>query len=363
MSALVDALRRTVGWIGLPAYAAAIASRNAAFDRGRGVTRLGLPVISVGNLSTGGTGKTPTVMWIARRLAQAGVAPAIAMRGYKGDGAGRSDEADEYRRCLPGVPLAVGADRVARLGELLASPAGARVRCIILDDGFQHRRIARDLDIVLIDATRPPWSDRLLPVGDLREPVASLARAGAIVLTHAERVVPEVIASMIAQLPDRPVAVARHTWSGLRVVDAAGPERAEPVQWLAGRRVLVLAAIGNGPAFADAVAAHVGPTGQVVPMLRPDHDALGPATIARAVAAVGEHRLSAVVTTEKDWSKIAPAAGASSERPAPPWPCPVVVPTLELTFDRGGDELASLALAAARGASAGVGGKSLSSSP
>ncbi|MBL8756996.1 MAG: tetraacyldisaccharide 4'-kinase, partial [Phycisphaerae bacterium] len=176
------------GWLGVPlarVYGAVVGWRNARFDRGVGVTRVGVPVVSVGNVSVGGTGKTPMVMWLARRLMERGERPAIALRGYKGGrGGAGSDEATEFRRWLPEVPLAVGGDRVATIGALRGSAEGARVSCVLLDDGFQHRRLHRDLDVVLVDATRDPFADRLLPAGWLREPVEGLKRAGAVVLTR-----------------------------------------------------------------------------------------------------------------------------------------------------------------------------------
>lgn len=169
-------------------YAREIRRRNRAYDRGGRVTRLDRPVISVGNLSAGGTGKTPMVMKLATALLEAGHHPCIAMRGYKA-AAGRSDEAEEYRARLVNVPVVAQPDRISGLRALFATEVGRDVDVVLLDDGFQHRRLARDLDIVLVDATRSPFEDRLLPAGYLREPPASLERAQAVVITHAEAVV------------------------------------------------------------------------------------------------------------------------------------------------------------------------------
>lgn len=344
------ALRRSVGWVGVPFYAAAVAARNRLYDAGVGVVRLPLPVISVGNLSTGGTGKTPLVAWLARQLLAAGHRPVIALRGYRGDGRGGSDEADEYRRSLTGVPLAVGADRVATIGRVLASPEGAGATVVLLDDGFQHRRIARALDVLVVDATRPPDRDRLLPVGDLREPAASAARVGprgGVVITRADLAPPGAVQALAAwarATAGAAVAVTRHTWAGLRVLEG-NRERHEVAAWLRGRRALVLAAIGNGAAFAESVrvacgaGSHATPTPVEALLLR-DHDPYRPATVARAQARARAAGVQAIVTTEKDWSKLSRHQG---------WPCPVVVPRLALAFDEGEAGLVAAALAAAGG--------------
>ncbi len=234
-----------LGRIGEPLYRRAINYRNRRFDAGAGVHRLNVPVISVGNLSVGGTGKTPMVMHVLRVLLEGGHKPCVAMRGYSKRGQskrgqskhqhsrsardapaessliieqvagsmaawtgrergqswtdtgaggewggvsnlGFSDEADEYRRAFPDLPLIARPDRIVGLRELLEKPFKPVVDCVVLDDGFQHRQIARDLDIVLVDASHPPMRDHLLPRGYLREPPESLRRASCVVITHAE---------------------------------------------------------------------------------------------------------------------------------------------------------------------------------
>ena len=156
--------------------------------------RLAGNVISVGNLTTGGTGKTPMVIWIAERLAAEGKHVGILTRGYRGDtvsGAGAkakppgsastSDEVQLMQARLGDrVAFGVGADRLARGQEL----ANRGVNWFILDDGFQHLQLARDVDIVMIDATNPFGGGHLLPAGRLREPKTALARADLIVVTR-----------------------------------------------------------------------------------------------------------------------------------------------------------------------------------
>lgn len=322
-----------------PLYRAGIVHRNRRFDAGKGVQQMPVPVISIGNLSTGGTGKTPLVAWAVRALLAAGQKPAIAMRGYKRDAAGQSDEADEYARLLPGTPVIAQPDRTAGIRSLLASPAGAGVTCIVLDDGFQHRRVARDLDVVLIDATRDPMHDRLLPTGDLREPVESLRRAHAIVFTRADLVSPTDLAAMRARLqplaaPGAVWATCRHQWTGL----SGNPDR--ELSWLRGKAVIALSAIGNAAAFAAQLKRAVGEPALVREIELPDHDAYSPATLARIAALAGD--ADAIITTEKDWSKL------SRRKEIKQWTVPILRPSLTIEFDFGGDQLRDLVLSRSR---------------
>jgi tetraacyldisaccharide 4'-kinase len=316
------ALARLYGW--------EIARRNRRYDAGRGVVRFDRPVISVGNLSVGGTGKTPMVAHVVGLLQSSGHRPVIAMRGY-GSRGGRSDEAQEYRRRFAHVPVLARPDRTHALIEQFSREhdAGARRSdCIVLDDGFQHRRIARDLDIVLVDASRDPFSDRLLPAGWLRERVGSLRRAGLAVITHAETVPPDRLDELsrrIEQVTGRPAdAVARHVWDGLTIHDG-GRDRDEPGQWLRGKRVVAVCAIGNPAAFLAEARRKVGGPLAAEIVLR-DHDPYRPKTLDRIRSATSSANAEAVLTTEKDWSKLAPAGG---------WPCAVARARLRISFDAG----------------------------
>lgn len=179
-------------------YGAVTTLRNRAYDAGVfRSTHPGIPVIAVGNISAGGTGKTPLVSAIAGRLVARGLRAAVVTRGYRrstrgtfvvADGAGGiasaregGDEPVMMARRTPG--LVVIADEVRVRGcRVAAERFGADVA--LLDDGFQHRACARDLDIVVIDATAPPWTDRMLPWGRLREPACNLSRADAIVVSR-----------------------------------------------------------------------------------------------------------------------------------------------------------------------------------
>ncbi len=325
------------------AYGAAIRKRNRRFDAGRGVVGMDRPVISVGNLSVGGTGKTPMVAHLLRVLLDAGRRPCVAMRGYASRN-GESDEAAEYARRFPDVPVVARANRVDGLIELFASPRGAEVDCIVLDDGFQHRRLARRLDIVLIDATRDPFTDSLLPAGWLREPVGSLGRAHFAVITHAESVSPAFVARLkgdvVGQNFHLQTAVARHTWSALELTGAGAPGEAG-LEWLNGRSVVAVCAIGNPGPFLDECRRRTGGKVAAEIVLR-DHDPYAAPTIARIIDTARRTAASAIVTTGKDWSKL---RHVLPDR----WPCPVARPRLRLEFAEGGAALDEAVLEAAAG--------------
>ena len=228
--------------------------RRLGYDRGIvPVARLDAPVISVGNLSAGGTGKTPMVAWVARELARRGRRVGLLSRGYGARAGAGNDEAELLRELLPDVPHVQGANRVAGGHELVARH-GCDV--IVLDDGFQHRKLARALDLVLLDATRP-WglagrSDRnapLLPRGLLREPPCALARADAVIVTRADQATSadllELRRAIEHHAPGRPLALATHAPAGLRALDGTRTELGE----LRGREVDVVSGIGNPAAF------------------------------------------------------------------------------------------------------------------
>jgi tetraacyldisaccharide 4'-kinase len=158
--------------------------RAALFARGIfKPKRLGRPVISVGNLTVGGTGKTPMVIWLAERLIGEGKRVGILTRGYKGSGAS-SDEVELMKLRLPHcTEFGVGANRYEQ-GKRLESS----VDVFVLDDGFQHLRLARDVNILLIDAAQPLAKQTMLPTGRLREPISAMTRADVLVFTRTETV-------------------------------------------------------------------------------------------------------------------------------------------------------------------------------
>ena len=328
-----------LGLIASRLYDAAISSRNRAFDAGKGVTRLPVPVVSIGNLSVGGTGKTPMVAYICGLLLQHGHRPCIAMRGYTKGPTRRSDEADAYRREFgEAVAIVAQPDRAAGVQRLLE--AGVPVSVVVLDDGFQHRRVARDLDLVLVDASTDPFTDRLLPAGWLRESPSSLARASCVVLTHCELAEPQQLQQLSAAIENvhgrSPVAHARHLWTGL--VDA--DENRHGLDRLAGQHVLGVCAIGNPRGFIDAIRITIGPSGRADFITLPDHDPFTPRTVARIVDTARSIGAAAIVVTDKDWSKL-----RHTQRTT--WPCPLIRPILSMGFLSGREHLEDAVLAVA----------------
>src|ERR1700681_2200065 len=174
---------RTLLWPASKLYGVAVSIRAWLYAHGwLKQKRLKAAVISVGNLTVGGTGKTPLVIWLAEKLLGQGQRVAILTRGYRGT-AGSSDEVELMRSRLQNrVMFGVGKDRFAE-GQRIESHQAIDI--CLLDDGFQHLELARDLDIVLMDASRP-MAESLLPAGPMREPLSALARAGMIIFSRTE---------------------------------------------------------------------------------------------------------------------------------------------------------------------------------
>lgn len=290
----------------LPAalFGAAALARRAAYDLGLlPVHRLGVPVVSVGNLTAGGTGKTPMCAWVVAELDRRGMRPGLLSRGYRAAADGKNDEARLLERLAPGAPHVLAADRVRGGREL------ERRGClsVVLDDGFQHRRLHRDLDLVLVDATQP-WGlaaprnggapvRALLPRGLLREPASSLARADAIVVTRASQATAEEVERLERELesiaPLAPRIRTDHEPAGLR--DEGG--RVHPLTVLEGREVDLASGIGNPRAFEATVRSLGGRIREHRAF--PDHHGFAPGDL----AGLGEGGRPLVVTA-KDASKL-----------------------------------------------------------
>lgn len=251
----------------------------------------GIPVISVGNLAVGGTGKTPFSAWLAARCRAQGAKPAIALRGYGGD------EPALHRELNPGIPVFVA----QRRSEAAHAAAAAGCNVVVVDDGFQHRRLHRDLDIVLFAAGSLAGNHRLLPRGPWREPLAAAARADLLVVTRkAGRSAVAAVESLrqrfsgagrphILECEIRPVALTPLAGSRAESV---------PLGDLRDREVLAVAGIADPAAlFADLERAGA----KVQPRIFPDHHRYTAAE-ARALAAAAGGRW--VVTTGKDAVKL-----------------------------------------------------------
>ncbi|MDO9508519.1 MAG: tetraacyldisaccharide 4'-kinase, partial [Thermovirgaceae bacterium] len=234
--------------------------RNFAYDHGiASSTEPPVPVVSVGNITHGGTNKTPFVEMLARLFLEAGLTPGIVIRGYGRSGneslfAGEcpqsrdllGDEALLLSGRLPGVPVAVAAERMTGIEFL----AGRGTDVAIADDGFQHRRMGRDVDIVLVDATCPFGNGRLMPAGMLREPVNSISRAHIAVITKADQVPPgslRELEELVLEMTGRAPFLAILELSGWSKLSAAGSglEDSPPPDML----VSAFSAIGNPGSF------------------------------------------------------------------------------------------------------------------
>lgn len=335
-------------------YGAAIAARNAGYALGLlPAHRLPCPVVCVGNMTVGGTGKTPAVIMVARRLLAAGRKVCILLRGYGRAGTevevvsdGRNllldwreagDEAVLLGRLLPGVPIVVGGER-AEAGKVALQRFGPDV--ILLDDGFQHRQLHRDLDLVMVDATDPFGGGRLLPRGRLREPVLALRRAQAIILSRTDQA-PGVagLRRCLEQIvPGTPQILTRHRPVGLAEL---GRGEARRLESLRGERVLAVSGIANPAGFHRTLA----DMGAVLAstLAFPDHHPYGPADLARVQEAARGAGAEVIITTEKDAVRMAAAEARTSGRP-------IEVLRVDLEIVEGADLLERLLMRLAGGA-------------
>ena len=272
-------------------YGGAMATRGWLYDAGVFRTRpLALPALAIGNLSVGGTGKTPFAAWAAATLSARGARPAILLRGYG------EDEPLVHRALNPDVPVLTDPDRVQ--GAAKAAALGADV--VVLDDAFQHRAAARVADVVLVSADQWPHRWRLLPAGPGRERLAAVRRATVAVVTRkaASREIAEAVMRAIAAVaPGVPLASVH--LAPLDVRDASG--RVQPLSSLAGRSPLAVTSIADPRAFA-AQLAQAGLSARLVAF--GDHHDFSEDEVGRlareAVPAGG------VICTLKDHVKLAP---------------------------------------------------------
>jgi tetraacyldisaccharide 4'-kinase len=282
------ALLTPLAWL----YALGAGIRNAAYDLGLlSAIPLGAPTVSVGNLSVGGTGKTPVSAFIAGRLMTMGFRPGILLRGY-GD-----DEPLVHRRLTPGAVVVADADRIA--GAERAYAKGARA--FVLDDAFQYRRAARDLDIVLVSAEQGHLTRRL-PAGPLREGRSALLRADVLMVTRksASLAVAEETARRWGWgVPDLATVVATLAPSALVPVDANAAVEPLPLAALRDARVLAISAIGDPDAFEAQLERHGA---RVSSGAFPDHHPFTDIEIAALARRAAESDLA--VCTLKDAVKL-----------------------------------------------------------
>jgi tetraacyldisaccharide 4'-kinase len=280
-----------------PIYAAIMRIRNGLYDaKILPIHRLGRRTISVGNITTGGTGKTPVVRWLAESLKD--MRPSVLLRGYKSTAAGTSDE--QALLADGNVPAFADADR--RRGAAAALERHPETKVFILDDAMQHRRAARDFEIVLIHAREPFGGGRVFPRGMLREPLTGLARADAIVVTHADEVDPAEItkiSSVIRQYNQRTAIFhADHLIQDLRSADG----ESMPIQSLAGKKYFAFCGLGSPASFFW----RLGTAGGVCVGTREfrDHYDYQERDVDEIVQAAASAGAKMLILTEKDWVKL-----------------------------------------------------------
>ncbi|MDO4585100.1 MAG: tetraacyldisaccharide 4'-kinase [Planctomycetia bacterium] len=318
----------------LPWYVAVVARRNRQFDEqeSRGeIFHAGVPTLSVGNLTLGGTGKTPMVLYLAEFFLRHGRKTAILSRGYRrGKGMRWNDEGLEIARRLPDVRQFQHPDRVKSACEAVAG--GAEI--LLLDDGFQHRKLARDGNLLLVDASAPLGiNGQIFPMGTLREAVSGIRRADGVILTHAEQLsevrrdalreewrlryrLPETF--LWAETVHRPVV-----WETLE-------GKTLPLDTFSGRDVGIFSAIATPEHFHQTVAS-LGISCTWTKIF-PDHHRYTRSEMADLFRWGKSHRLEALLCTGKDLGKIVVGEEDS---------LPIFSLRMELSFLRGEKEFQS----------------------
>jgi len=302
-------LRGFLRMLSLP-YCGVVSLRNLLYDRHViEQKRLSCPVVSVGNITVGGTGKTPTVITIANLLKEQGYRPAVLSRGYGGHARGpvnvvsdgkhvlmgwqeAGDEPVLMANSLPGVPVLVGAKRFLT-GKAAVEQFGADI--LLLDDAFQHRQLFRDLDLVLLDWAHPLGNGFLLPRGPLREASSALLRAHLLLRTG--------VAEKCEPLPvniELPSFRGVHKPTGI-VSEKTG--KIAPLESLRGQKVMAFSGIGSPEGFRQSLAA----LGAEVAAYRdfPDHHPYSVSDIAALRRLAAQSRASLLITTEKDGVRLA----------------------------------------------------------
>ena len=307
-----------LSWAALP-YALGVRLRAYGYQRQwLAQRRLPLPVISVGNLTVGGTGKTPIAIEVTQWLLASGRRVAVLSRGYRrssrgsmllvSDGAqirATQEEAGDEpyliaRRC-PRAVVAVGADRY-RLGRWVLERA--EVDCIVLDDGFQHMGLHRDVNVLLLDATDTDGLNQVLPAGRLREPMSAAKRATAVVITRAEQPTQvEDVMTRLRSAVDRLPLTAQAVFRPAEVV-AVTTDARRAREWCRGKRALLVSGVGHPASFrATAEALDLTVLGAVV---FPDHHRYGLQEINKLREQAAGLKADVVLTTEKDAGKLQP---------------------------------------------------------
>jgi tetraacyldisaccharide 4'-kinase len=329
-------------------YSSVVRLRNFLYSKGwLKVHHVDATVICIGNITTGGTGKTPLVVWVYKQImsnfkSQGSDFPcAILTRGYKATENSKlktenfKDEVAMLVESCPEAKIVVNPDRVAGATEAM-DKFGARV--LIMDDGFQHRRLARDLDIVTIDATQPFGYDKMLPAGLLREPVASLKRTDAVVMTRCDQTtefdLDELEKRLRAIHPE--TVIARSIHAPVYAKSADGHDII--LEYLRAKKVFAFCGIGNPEAFLSTIRDLGGDL--VGSKVYDDHFRYTKDCLTDICDQAQHLGTDLILTTQKDWTKlISDFRLRISDSKSP---VPFAYLAIEIEFLAGEDQLTAL---------------------
>ena len=333
---LAAAFLRLLLGIAACTYSLVIRLRNLLYSKGcLKAHRTNAAVISIGNITAGGTGKTPLVIWLCNQLSQ-NYKCAILTRGYRATENSKLktqnffDEPAILAESCPDAKVIVNPDRVAGAAEAVGR-FGTKV--LIMDDGFQHRRLARDLDIIAIDVTRPFGYGRILPAGLLREPVAALRRADAVVITRSDQAAEAQLTRLEHKIrhikADMIIATSIHAPVCAESADAGQISLEE----LKAKKIFAFCGIGNPDAFLNTIK-NIG-ANLLGSKIFDDHHHYTDDCLAQVCEQAERLEADLVLTTQKDWAKIAPLLSVEK---SPPF----AYLAIEIRFSAGEDKLRRL---------------------
>lgn len=330
-SGLGASILRVLLAVAATGYSFVIRLRNFLYSKGLlKIHHVDAAVICVGNITVGGTGKTPLVAWLCNLITQ-NYKCAILTRGYKARAQENADFKDEIAilsESCRGANVIVKPDRVAGATEAIDRHSA---EVLVMDDGFQHRRLARDLDIIAIDATRPFGYGKLLPAGLLREPASSLKRAGAVVITRCDQIagaeIEEIEKKLRAINPDMLIAKSIHE----PVYAKSGDNKEIGIEQLKGKKIFAFCGIGNPDAFFNTIE-DIGAelTGSKA---YDDHCHYTDASLTEISNQAKQLGADLILTTQKDWTKVTSTFKS---------PLLIAYLAIEIKFLAGEDKLTAL---------------------
>jgi tetraacyldisaccharide 4'-kinase len=257
--------------------------------------KLPVPVISIGNITWGGTGKTPLAETILRWLSSKSINPVLLIRGY-----GK----DEDRMILSNIGHIKVLSGKRRLLNALDYLREHKADIFVLDDGFQHLKIKRDIDIVTLDAQSPFGNNKIIPAGWLREPVSALKRADIVVITKSDLVEKQQISDIVSLVKDisNNVMIVKAVHRPKFFHTGIGQKR--HLEYLKGKKVISVSALADNSSFIKTIE-NLGADVVFSPFYM-DHHAYTKSDVKMIVKVLGEFHANTVVTTEKDWVKLMP---------------------------------------------------------